>query len=269
MREGRTREGWKSYSLSGGDGGLDFEREVVFKPELYSITVIDKVVAKNISGPTTITPYAIINRDGFAVKGDAFAYAYLGPVFSTQEERFEKISFGDLEEESFKKSSSGGWSALIQHYFLSAWVPDQSKTFLFQARKDSNNRFSVGYTQAPIALEKQGDSALNSNTLYVGPKLAEQLDDLHGDLDLVLDYGFLWWLGVPIYWLLPKLFLVLPLLLLMMMVTRMVTIVTMVAIWPWRRWWQWRLGWRGGRWRRRRRTRSRCENGWSSGWLGR
>ena len=181
---------------------MGFERLVILKPELYSVTVTDKVVAKNISGPTTITPYAIINRDGFAVKGDAFAYAYLGPVFSTQEERFEKISFEDLAEESFKKSSPGGWSALIQHYFLSAWVPDQSKTFLFQARKNSNNGFSVGYTEAPVTLEKQGDTASSSNTLYVGPKLAKQLDKLHPDLDLVLDYGFLWWLGVPIYWLL-------------------------------------------------------------------
>ena len=185
MKESTTSEGWKSYSLRGEDEGLGFERVVILKPELYSVTVTDKVVAKNISGPTTITPYAIINRDGFAVKGDAFAYAYLGPVFSTQEERFEKISFEDLAEESFKKSSPGGWSALIQHYFLSAWVPDQSKTFLFQARKNSNNRFSVGYTEAPVTLEKQGDIASSSNTLYVGPKLAKQLDKLH-----------------PIYWLL-------------------------------------------------------------------
>ena len=202
MKESTTSEGWKSYSLRGEDEGLGFERLVILKPELYSVTVTDKVVAKNISGPTTITPYAIINRDGFAVKGDAFAYDYLGPVFSTQEERFEKISFEDLAEESFKKSSPGGWSALIQHYFLSAWVPDQSKTFLFQARKNSNNRFSVVYTEAPVTLEKQGDTASSSNTLYVGPKLAKQLDKLHPDLDLVLDYGFLWWLGVPIYWLL-------------------------------------------------------------------
>ena len=202
MKESTTSEGWKSYSLRGEDEGLGFERLVILKPELYSVTVTDKVVAKNISGPTTITPYAIINRDGFAVKGDAFAYAYLGPVFSTQEERFEKISFEDLAEESFKKSSPGGWSALIQHYFLSAWVPDQSKTFLFQARKNSSNGFSVGYTEAPVTLEKQGDTASSSNTLYVGPKLAKQLDKLHPDLDLVLDYGFLWWLGVPIYWLL-------------------------------------------------------------------
>jgi len=202
IKQTATKEGWRSYLLRGEDGGLGFERTILLKPGLYSVMVTDKVVVNDISDPTTITPYAIINRDGYVVKGDAFAYAYLGPVFSTLDEKFEKVSFEDLEEESFKKSSSGGWSALIQHYFLSAWVPDQSKAFLFQGRKNSNNRFSVGYTQTPTTLKNSGDTVSSSNTLYVGPKLAEQLDKLHPDLDLVLDYGFLWWLGVPIYWLL-------------------------------------------------------------------
>lgn len=191
------------FTLMGGNDKLYIERTFTLEPGKYSVEIEDTILSRLPTSPVSVTPYVIIERGDFPVEGDGFAYAYLGPVFSTQGERFQKISFSDLLDEPFKKSSPGGWVALIQHYFLSAWIPEQSGSFLYQAKKNSSsNRFSVGYTSKQLSLAQNNNGVSFTNTLYVGPKLTGQLKALHQDLDLVVDYGFLWWLGKPIYWLL-------------------------------------------------------------------
>lgn len=191
------------FTLKGGDDSLSIERTFTLVPGKYSVEIEDTILSRLPYPSTSVTPYVIIERGDFPVEGGGFAYAYLGPVFSTQGERFQKISFSDLLDDPFKKSSSGGWVALIQHYFLSAWVPEQSGSFSYQAKKNlSSNRFSIGYTSKQRSLAQNNQGVSFTNTLYVGPKLTGQLKALHPDLDLVVDYGFLWWLGKPIYWLL-------------------------------------------------------------------
>ena len=47
-----------------------------------------------------------------------------------------------------------------------------------------------------------GETTTISNQLYVGPKNQSVLADLATHLDLVVDYGWLWWIAQPLYWLL-------------------------------------------------------------------
>ena len=190
------------FTLSGSSGNYRLKKIISLSPGSYSIQVSD-VITKIGGSSTTVTPYAVLERNDAEISGDTFAYAYLGPVFSTQDDRFEKISFDDLLDDSFEKKSLGGWASIIQHYFLTAWVPDQTKEYYFQAKKNPyNDRFSVGYTGESSALSDSSNSHRFSNILFVGPKLTNQLERTHQDLSLVVDYGFLWWLGKPVYWLL-------------------------------------------------------------------
>ena len=127
-------------------------------------------------------------------------YTYLGPVFSSTNDTYEKYDFEDIKEAPYQNKSLGGWVALIQHYFLSAWVPNHSLEYLYQARySNRSERFSLGYTSRESAVN-YGGSVSTENVLYVGPKLPGQLAEIEKNLDLTVDYGFLWWLGKPMYW---------------------------------------------------------------------
>jgi YidC/Oxa1 family membrane protein insertase len=151
-------------------------------------------------------PYAVIETETPRQKDLGFfspeRFAYHGPVFSTAEEKYEKYGFDDLADDAYSQTSKEGWVAIIQHYFLAAWVPEQQEDSKLQGRyTSSNDRYSVGYTGENTLL-RSGGSVFYKNTLYVGPKLPEQLTEIQENLSLTVDYGFLWWLGKPMYWLL-------------------------------------------------------------------
>jgi YidC/Oxa1 family membrane protein insertase len=193
----------KIYELEGAASGLIFKRKIKMYPGKYYLEVEDFIEGGLPGVDVEVTPYVVIERSEEEVEEGGLAYTYLGPVFSTQEEKYEKYDFDDIDDANFKIQSPGGWASLIQHYFVSAWVPDQSKSYLYQARKNlSTGRYAIGYTSSSEFLGVNKGLVSSKNTLYVGPKLPEQLKTVHPDLDLVVDYGFLWWLGKPMYWLL-------------------------------------------------------------------
>jgi YidC/Oxa1 family membrane protein insertase len=201
ISEQRSGNNSKTYHLQGFSNGLSFSRKIEMADSGYEIKVEDEV-SSTLNGDITITPYVVIERDGSAVEEGGLMYTYLGPVFSSTKDTYEKYDFDDIRESSYQNKSMGGWVALIQHYFLSAWVPDQSSEYLYQARYGQNSgRYSLGYTSKDVVVS-YGETTSTENTLYVGPKLPKQLVEIQDNLDLTVDYGFLWWLGKPMYWLL-------------------------------------------------------------------
>ena len=194
-------DGGVIYILSGENKDLLFTRRVLMRPGLFSLEVEDIVGLKVGSEPTNVVPYARILRDGYRPPGrflDFDSYTYLGPVFSTERDSFGKLDFSDLSENSFEEESLGGWLALAQRYFVSSWVPQQDERHKYQARKVSSGAYSIALTsQNRLLLDTE--PASYKNTLYVGPKISDNLNPLHPDLGLVVDYGFLWWLSEPIH----------------------------------------------------------------------
>ena len=194
-------DGGVIYILSGENEDFLFTRRVLMRPGLFSLEVEDIVGLKVGSEPTNVVPYARILRDGYRPPGrflDFDSYTYLGPVFSTERDSFGKLDFSDLSENSFEEESLGGWLALAQRYFVSSWVPQQDERHKYQARKVSSGAYSIALTsQNRLLLDTE--PASYKNTLYVGPKISDNLNPLHPDLGLVVDYGFLWWLSEPIH----------------------------------------------------------------------
>ena len=191
------------FELEGLGDGLKYKRIITMQEGLYSVVLEDTVEGFLEDAQIEVTPYVVIERGDQQTEEGGLAYTYLGPVFSTTNERFEKYDFDDIDDEFFKESSQGGWVSLLQHYFVSAWVPEQEGSYLYQGRKSTNTgRYSVGYTGTSQPLSVYSQLIRQKNTLYVGPKLPNQLKEVHPDLDLVVDYGFLWWMGKPMYWLL-------------------------------------------------------------------
>ena len=128
---------------------------------------------------------------------------FLGVAVTQPDDRFTKFTFKDLAEEPFKAQLPGGWIAMIQHYFLSAWIPNPDQTYTYSARVTSNGFNIAGFTTPPLVLDP-GNSGEIGAKFYAGPKDQYRLQEISPYLDLSVDYGFLWWIAQPLFWLLTK-----------------------------------------------------------------
>lgn len=126
--------------------------------------------------------------------------SYLGAVFSSAENNYQKVSFDDMDDKRLNASTADGWVAMSQHYFLSAWIPNPGQTYTYQTRV-LNGNYIAGYLSPAVAVAP-GQQTTLSATLYAGPKDVEQLETLAPDLDLTIDYGILWFIASPLYMLL-------------------------------------------------------------------
>ena len=125
---------------------------------------------------------------------------YRGAAFSTQKEKYEKYDFDDMEDANLKESTQGGWIAMIQHYFVTAWIPNSEKDNSFKTTLKSGLG-SIYFLGEPTTIASNTTMEFGA-TLYTGPKLQDRLSALSETLNLTVDYGFLWWMAQPLHWLL-------------------------------------------------------------------
>jgi len=127
---------------------------------------------------------------------------FLGAALHTNEDNYKKLDFKDLEKAPFKDSLIGGWVSMIQHYFISAWVPDQSAENHFNLRKlGGQDLYVLGFTSPQISVAPGATGELKA-AFYAGPKDQYRLEEISPYLDLTVDYGWLWWIAKPIFWVL-------------------------------------------------------------------
>ncbi len=128
---------------------------------------------------------------------------FLGFATTLPDDHFQKFTFKKLKEEPFKAQITGGWIAMIQHYFLSAWIPAPDQTHNYRMRVTSNG-FNIGGFTSPALVLDPGQSGQVSAGFYAGPKNQSRLREISPYLDLSVDYGWLWWIAQPLFWLLTK-----------------------------------------------------------------
>ncbi|NLD14207.1 MAG: membrane protein insertase YidC [Gammaproteobacteria bacterium] len=148
--------------------------------------------------------FAQLKRDGQGDPSSTTATGtatYLGAALWTPDEPYKKLKMGTMDDKNFKQSIEGGWIAWLQHYFVTAWVPAADSTNTVSTRKDAAGNYIIGYT-GPAVQVAPGDHARMDATLYAGPKNQATLKKLSPGLELTVDYGFLWFLAQPIFWLL-------------------------------------------------------------------
>jgi len=126
---------------------------------------------------------------------------YMGGVIYTPEELYEKISFSDMAEKDLNRANiKGGWSGMMQHYFLGAWIPPAEEINSYSSSV-INYRY---YLRMVSALEtvKASESKVFKSQYYAGPKDQNVLTDVAKGLELTADYGFLTVIAKPLFWLL-------------------------------------------------------------------
>nr|WP_324257290.1 membrane protein insertase YidC [Cellvibrio fontiphilus] len=127
---------------------------------------------------------------------------YLGAAITTPDEKYKKITFADMAENEIKTSVQGGWIAMVQHYFVSAWIPDAGSNNNYHLRQlGKEDMYLMGFTGKvnEVAPSTQG---VISASFYAGPKDTERLEEISPYLDLTVDYGWLWWVAKPLFWVL-------------------------------------------------------------------
>ncbi|MFQ5644965.1 MAG: membrane protein insertase YidC, partial [Thiogranum sp.] len=148
----------------------------------------------------TARPYYQLQRTPPATK-QRFLYTYTGGVLYSPEEKYEKISFDDMQEADLSRDIKDGWAAMIQHYFVAAWVPPPGQPGRYYSRALKGERYVIGLI-GPAVKAPAGSEQLSSARLYVGPKLQHVMKEVAPGLELTVDYGVLTILAQPIFWLL-------------------------------------------------------------------
>lgn len=147
-----------------------------------------------------------IKRDQFEDPSSAggFSRTYLGFVSTTTDDPYIEIELEDIDDNgTTTNQTEGGWIAFSQHYFLTAWIPDNQQLNRFTTRKNSNAQYFGEFTSAEIVVPPN-QTVNYSASFYAGPKDQYELAEIAPNLDLTIDYSFLWFLASPIYWLLTK-----------------------------------------------------------------
>jgi YidC/Oxa1 family membrane protein insertase len=184
--------------------GVKFTKTYVFKPDSYVIEVIHQV-----DNPTTQTwhgnLYQQLQRSGEEPsKGIGSTYTYTGGVIWSTEDKYQKIKFGDMQDEDLQREITGGWAAMIQHYFLGAWVPVNDTPYTYYTRALPRDLYILGMKAAQeMRVAPQSKESIRSQ-LFVGPKLQHVLEKVAPGLELTVDYGILTIIAKPLFWLLEK-----------------------------------------------------------------
>jgi YidC/Oxa1 family membrane protein insertase len=184
----------KTYSFTRGKYDVDVTLELVGKTSVADTALVAPIA------------YFQFMRDDNAPEGEnnssnpfTGVVTFTGPAVYTEAKKFQKIAFTDIEKGKleFVKEANDGWIAMVQHYFVSAWLPQKEAKREFYATKTSNKRFASGVKLAfaPSPTESQAVST----KLYLGPQEQENLKKLAPGLDLVVDYGWLTVIAYPMF----------------------------------------------------------------------
>ena len=154
-------------------------------------------------GATALAPSAYFQllRDSVPVAGEStFVPTYTGPAVYTELEKFQKIEFSDIEKNkvSLPANPDNGWIGMLQHYFVSAWLPVTKGAREFYAKKLDGDLYSAGVILPVVSIEP-GQTGRISTGLYAGPAQAK-LDEIAPGLGLTVDYGWLTVFATPLFW---------------------------------------------------------------------
>ena len=132
--------------------------------------------------------------------------SYNGAAIYTAEQKYDKIDYGEIRESDLDLATEAGWVAMLQHYFVSAWLPTGSASYQLYTginTATANPQYRVGYKAAqPVNIEP-GQRDVIRTALFVGPKEQSRLDQQNVEgLKLTVDYGWLTPVADPLFWLL-------------------------------------------------------------------
>ncbi|MBB1295038.1 MAG: YidC/Oxa1 family membrane protein insertase [Pseudoalteromonas rhizosphaerae] len=176
--------------------GVSFTKTYVFKKGQYDVA-LEYSVNNTTAEPIQVQLYTQVKRT-VQDKGSLVDQNYLGAAYGSAEEKYEKYSFSDMADKNLSINTQGGYIAFIQHYFVSAWVPSQEQQNTLYSLIAKGNAAIIGAKGEPINVQANQQATLGA-TYYMGPKESDILEAIHPNLDLTVDYGWLWFISQPLF----------------------------------------------------------------------
>lgn len=181
------------------DKGVEFTKVFTFKKGEYLVDV-SYIINNNTSQEWAGKMYGRLQREPKKANGKGLAgmQTYQGGAFFTPDKKFKKVSFGDMEDKAFSQTIKGGWAAMVEHYFVSAWIPDAEVQNDYFTSVSGKDRYNVGALTTVRVPANTTQSV--KGQLYMGPEIQEVLENISPGLELTVDYGVLWPISSLIFW---------------------------------------------------------------------
>ncbi|TKB46407.1 membrane protein insertase YidC [Thalassotalea mangrovi] len=191
-----------TVDLTYNNNGINYIKRFTLKRGHYDVNV-EYIIENTSSDVANVQLYGQLKQDTYIEDdGSMFMPTYRGAAYSTSDSRYEKLPFDDIEDANLKTKTKAGWVGMLQHYFVSAWVPNPSTTNeLYTSYLDSKGQAVIGFKQPSVSVAP-GSTETLAATFYVGPKDQDSLAKIANGLDLTVDYGILWFISQPLFWLL-------------------------------------------------------------------
>lgn len=190
-----------NVSLTQTDGDVTITKRFTFTRDSYLIDV-DYLIENNSNQLWRAAPYGQIRRNDYEVgKSVMFGMqSYLGAALTTDDKNYQEVTFDDIEDGYQKVKKDGGWVSMVQHYFISAWVPDQEANNTYSFKKQTaKDLYILEYVGTLQTIEPGEKSELHS-AFYAGPKDIKALEKISPYLDLTIDFSFLSFIAKPLFY---------------------------------------------------------------------
>ena len=187
-------------------GGVKLTKTFTLKRSSYEI-LVDHQIENLTAQPISPSVYLQITRDGKDAASENSTPSFMsgpvsftGPAVYSEQDKFQKVSFSEIEKRkaTYIKEADNGWFAMVQHYFVTAWVPPQGKTRSYEMTELQKNLFAIRSIE-PVGSIAPGSQLNIPAKLWVGPQDQEGLEKVAPGLDLVVDYGLLTIIAKPLF----------------------------------------------------------------------
>ncbi|WGE50575.1 membrane protein insertase YidC [Actinobacillus equuli subsp. haemolyticus] len=176
--------------------GVLYTKTFVLKRGSYDVAVNFNV--KNQSAQAIeVQPYGQLKHTLVESSGNLTMPTYTGGAYSSSETNYKKYSFDEMAKANLNIDTKAGWVAVLQHYFVSAWVPNQDAQNSLYSRT-SNGIATIGY-RGPVTEVAPNSEATITSQLWTGPKDQKEMEATAANLDLTVDYGWAWFIAKPLF----------------------------------------------------------------------
>jgi len=187
--------------------GVQVTKRYTFERGSYLIK-LSYIINNTSSSVWQANLFGQINRTTFpdpSSVGGVGMSSFLGFAATSVDDPYYKVEFSDVDSGITPHQLTGGWIAMSQHYFLSAWIPSADTLNTFSMRRSPQNaqEYIAGFTGPEFSVAP-GSTVTQEASFYAGPKDQYVLREISPNLDLTIDYGWLWFVASPIYWLLTR-----------------------------------------------------------------
>ncbi|MCK3658312.1 membrane protein insertase YidC [Pasteurellaceae bacterium Pebbles2] len=176
--------------------GVTYHKVFVLKRGEYDVNV-NYEIQNNSDAAIEVQPYGQLKHSLVESSGNMAMPTYTGGAYSSSETNYKKYSFEEMSKANLAENTKAGWVAVLQHYFVSAWIPNQDTDNQLYTSTNNGMGF-IGYRGAAVTVPAGATQTIESK-LWTGPKLQNKMGEVANHLDLTVDYGWAWFIAKPLF----------------------------------------------------------------------